>query len=105
LSEIEMMFLQTGTSILANKAARSLAVRGAITAIPGIGQAATVIALGELAFNLWLAKYYRQSETASEVFDNYQQSVLQSVNDNKTDVNRVLESWEPRLGELGYPVD
>lgn len=105
LSEIEMMFLQTGTSILANKAARSLAVRGAITAVPGIGQAATVIALGELAFNLWLAKYYRQSETASEVFDNYQQRVLQSANDNKTDVNRVLESWEPRLGELGYPVD
>lgn len=105
LSEIEMMFLQTGTSILANKAARSLAVRGAITAVPGIGQAATVIALGESAFNLWLAKYYRQSETASEVFDNYQQKVLQSANDNKTDVNRVLESWEPRLGELGYPVD
>lgn len=105
LSEIEMMFLQTGTSILANKAARSLAVRGAITAIPGIGQAAIAIALGESAFNLWLAKYYRQSETASEVFDNYQQRVLQSANDNKTDVNRVLESWEPRLGELGYPVD
>lgn len=105
LFEIEMMFLQTGTSILANKAARSLAVRGAITAVPGIGQAATAIALGELAFNLWLAKYYRQSETASEVFDNYQQRVLQSANDNKTDVNRVLESWEPRLGELGYPVD
>lgn len=105
LSEIEMMFLQTGTSILANKAARSLAVRGAITAVPGIGQAATAIALGESAFNLWLAKYYRQSETASEVFDNYQQRVLQSANDNKTDVNRVLESWEPRLGELGYPVD
>lgn len=105
LSEIEMMFLQTGTSILANKAARSLAVRGAITAIPGIGQAATAIALGEAAFNLWLTKYYRQSETASEVFDNYQQRVLQSANDNKTDVNRVLESWEPRLGELGYPVD
>lgn len=105
LSEIEMMFLQTGTSILANKAARSLAVRGAITAVPGIGQAATAIALGELAFNLWLAKYYRQSETASEVFDNYQQRVLQSANDNKTDVNRVLESWEPRLCELGYPVD
>lgn len=105
LSEIEMMFLQTGASILANKAARSLAVRGVITAVPGIGQAATVIALGELAFNLWLAKYYRQSETASEVFDNYQQRVLQSANDNKTDVNRVLESWEPRLGELGYPVD
>lgn len=105
LSEIEMMFLQTGTSILANKAARSLAVRGAITAVPGIGQAATAIALGESAFNLWLAKYYRQSETASEVFDNYQQGVLQSANDNKTDVNRVLESWEPRLGELGYPVD
>lgn len=105
LSEIEMMFLQTGTSILANKAARSLAVRGAITAVPGIGQAAIVIALGELAFNLWLAKYYRQSETASEVFDNYQRRVLQSANDNKTDVNRVLESWEPRLGELGYPVD
>lgn len=105
LSEIEMMFLQTGTSILANKAARSLAVRGAITAVPGIGQAAIVIALGEAAFNLWLAKYYRQSETASEVFDNYQQRVLQSANDNKTDVNRVLESWEPRLGELGYPVD
>ena len=105
LSEIETMFLQTGTSILANKAARSLAVRGAITAVPGIGQAATAIALGELAFNLWLAKYYRQSETASEVFDNYQQRVLQSANDNKTDVNRVLESWEPRLGELGYPVD
>lgn len=104
LSEIEMMFLQTGTSILANKAARSLAVRGAITAVPGIGQAATAIALGESAFNLWLAKYYRQSETASEVFDNYQQRVLQSANDNKTDVNRVLESWEPRLGELGYPV-
>lgn len=105
LSEIEMMFLQTGTSILANKAARSLAVRGAITAVPGVGQAATAIALGEAAFNLWLAKYYRQSETASEVFDNYQQKVLQSANDNKTDVNRVLESWEPRLGELGYPVD
>lgn len=105
LSEIEMMFLQTGTSILANKAARSLAVRGAITAVPGVGQAATAIALGEAAFNLWLAKYYRQSETASEVFDNYQQRVLQSTNDNKTDVNRVLESWEPRLGELGYPVD
>lgn len=105
LSEIEMMFLQTGTSILANKAARSLAVRGAITAVPGIGQAATAIALGEAAFNLWLAKYYRQSETASEVFDNYQRRVLQSANDNKTDVNRVLESWEPRLGELGYPVD
>lgn len=105
LSEIEMMFLQTGTSILANKAARSLAVRGAITAVPGIGQAATAIALGESAFNLWLAKYYRQSETASEVFDNYQQSVLQSANDNKIDVNRVLESWEPRLGELSYPVD
>lgn len=105
LSEIEMMFLQTGTSILANKAARSLAVRGAITAVPGIGLAATAIALGEVAFNLWLAKYYRQSETASEVFDNYQQRVLQSANDNKTDVNRVLESWEPRLGELGYPVD
>lgn len=105
LSEIEMMFLQTGTSILANKAARSLAVRGVITAVPGIGQAATAIALGESAFNLWLAKYYRQSETASEVFDNYQQRVLQSANDNKTDVNRVLESWEPRLGELGYPVD
>lgn len=105
LSEIEMMFLQTGTSILANKAARSLAVRGAITAVPGIGQSATAIALGESAFNLWLAKYYRQSETASEVFDNYQQRVLQSANDNKTDVNRVLESWEPRLGELGYPVD
>ena len=105
LSEIEMMFLQTGTSILANKAARSLAVRGAITAVPGIGQAATAIALGESAFNLWLAKYYRQSETASEVFDNYQQRVLQSANDNKTDVNIVLESWEPRLGELGYPVD
>lgn len=105
LSEIEMTFLQTGTSILANKAARSLAVRGAITAVPGIGQAATAIALGESAFNLWLAKYYRQSETASEVFDNYQQRVLQSANDNKTDVNRVLESWEPRLGELGYPVD
>lgn len=105
LSEIEMMFLQTGTSILANKAARSLAVRGAITAVPGIGQAATAIALGEAAFNLWLAKYYRQSETASEVFDNYQQRVLQSANDNKTDVNRVLESWEPRLGEFGYPVD
>lgn len=105
LSEIEMMFLQTGTSMLANKAARSLAVRGAITAVPGIGQAATAIALGESAFNLWLAKYYRQSETASEVFDNYQQRVLQSANDNKTDVNRVLESWEPRLGELGYPVD
>ena len=105
LSEIEMMFLQTGASILANKAARSLAVRGVITAIPGIGQAATAIALGEAAFNLWLAKYYRQSETASEVFDNYQQRVLQSANDNKTDVNRVLESWEPRLGELGYPVD
>lgn len=105
LSEIEMMFLQTGTSILANKAARSLAVRGAITAVPGIGQAATAIALGESAFNLWLAKYYRQSETASEVFDNYQQRVLQSANDNKTDVNRVLESWEPRLGQLGYPVD
>lgn len=105
LSEIEMMFLQTGTSILANKAARSLAVRGAITAVPGIGQAATAIALGESAFNLWLSKYYRQSETASEVFDNYQQRVLQSANDNKTDVNRVLESWEPRLGELGYPVD
>lgn len=105
LSEIEMMFLQTGTSILANKTARSLAVRGAITAVPGIGQAATAIALGESAFNLWLAKYYRQSETASEVFDNYQQRVLQSVNDNKTDINRVLESWEPRLGELGYPVD
>lgn len=105
LSEIETMFLQTGTSILANKAARSLAVRGAITAVPGIGQAATAIALGESAFNLWLAKYYRQSETASEVFDNYQQRVLQSANDNKTDVNRVLESWEPRLGELGYPVD
>lgn len=105
LSEIEMMFLQTGTSILANKAARSLAVRGAITAVPGIGQAATAIALGESAFNLWLAKYYRQSEAASEVFDNYQQRVLQSANDNKTDVNRVLESWEPRLGELGYPVD
>lgn len=105
LYEIEMMFLQTGTSILANKAARSLAVRGAITAVPGIGQAATAIALGESAFNLWLAKYYRQSETASEVFDNYQQRVLQSANDNKTDVNRVLESWEPRLGELGYPVD
>ena len=105
LSEIEMMFLQTGTSILANKAARSLAVRGAITAVPGIGQAATAIALGESAFNLWLAKYYRQSETASEVFDNYQQRVLQSANDNKTDVNRVLESWEPRLGELGYPID
>lgn len=105
LSEIEMMFLQTGTSILANKAARSLAVRGAITAVPGIGQAATAIALGESAFNLWLAKYYRQSETASEVFDNYQQRVLQSANNNKTDVNRVLESWEPRLGELGYPVD
>lgn len=105
LSEIEMMFLQTGTSILANKAARSLAVRGAITAVPGIGQAATAIALGESAFNLWLAKYYRQSETASEVFYNYQQRVLQSANDNKTDVNRVLESWEPRLGELGYPVD
>lgn len=105
LSEIEMMFLQTGTSILANKAARSLAVRGAITAVPGIGQAATVIALGEAAFNLWLTKYYRQSETASEVFDNYQQRVLQSANNNKTDVNRVLESWEPRLGELGYPVD
>lgn len=105
LSEIEMMFLQTGTSILANKAARSLAVRDAITAVPGIGQAATAIALGESAFNLWLAKYYRQSETASEVFDNYQKRVLQSANDNKTDVNRVLESWEPRLGELGYPVD
>lgn len=105
LSEIEMMFLQTGISILANKAARSLAVRCAITAVPGIGQAATAIALGEAAFNLWLAKYYRQSETASEVFDNYQQRVLQSANDNKTDVNRVLESWEPRLGELGYPVD
>lgn len=105
LSEIEMMFLQTGISILANKAARSLAVRGAITAVPGIGQAATAIALGEAAFNLWLAKYYRQSETASEVFDNYQQRVLQSANDSKTDVNRVLESWEPRLGELGYPVD
>lgn len=105
LSEIEMMFLQTGTSILANKAARSLAVRGAITAVPGIGQAATAIALGESAFNLWLAKYYRQSETASEAFDNYQRRVLQSANDNKTDVNRVLESWEPRLGELGYPVD
>lgn len=105
LSEIEMMFLQTGTSILANKAARSLAVRGAITAVPGIGQAAIAIALGESAFNLWLAKYYRQSETASEVFDNYQKRVLQSANDNKTDVNRVLESWEPRLGELGYPVD
>lgn len=105
LSEIEMMFLQTGTSILANKAARSLAVRGAITAVPGIGQAATAIALGESAFNLWLAKYFRQSETASEVFDSYQQRVLQSANDNKTDVNRVLESWEPRLGELGYPVD
>lgn len=105
LSEIEMMFLQTGTSILANKAARSLAVRGAITAVPGVGQAATAIALGEAAFNLWLAKYYRQSETASEVFGNYQQRVLQSANDNKTDVNRVLESWEPRLGELGYPVD
>ena len=105
LSEIEMMFLQTGTSILASKAARSLAVRGAITAIPGIGQAAIAIAIGEAAFNLWLAKYYRQSETASEVFDNYQQRVLQSANDNKTDVNRVLESWEPRLGELGYPVD
>ena len=105
LSEIEMMFLQTGTSILANKAARSLAVRGAITAVPGIGQAAIAIALAESAFNLWLAKYYRQSETASEVFDNYQQRVLQSANDNKTDVNRVLESWEPRLGELGYPVD
>lgn len=105
LSEIEMMFLQTGTSILANKAARSLAVRGAITAVPGIGQAATAIALGESAFNLWLAKYFRQSETASEVFDNYRQRVLQSANDNKTDVNRVLESWEPRLGELGYPVD
>lgn len=105
LSEIEMMFLQTGTSILANKAARSLAVRGAITAVPGIGLAATAIALGEAAFNLWLAKYYRQSETASEVFDNYQQRVLQSANDNKTDVNRVLESWEPRLGGLGYPVD
>ena len=105
LSEIEMMFLQTGTSILANKAARSLAVRGAITAVPGIGQAAIAVALGESAFNLWLAKYYRQSETASEVFDNYQQRVLQSANDNKTDVNRVLESWEPRLGELGYPVD
>ena len=105
LSEIEMMFLQTGTSILANKAARSLAVRGAITAVPGIGLAATAIALGEAAFNLWLTKYYRQSETASEVFDNYQQRVLQSANNNKTDVNRVLESWEPRLGELGYPVD
>lgn len=105
LSEIEMMFLQTGTSILANKAARSLAVRGAITAVPGVGQAATAIALGEAAFNLWLAKYYRQSETASEVFDNYQQRVLQSANDNKTNVNRVLESWEPRLGELGYPID
>lgn len=105
LSEIEMMFLQTGASYLANKAARSLAVRGAITGIPGIGQAATAIALGEAAFNLWLAKYYRQSETASEVFDNYQQRVLQDVNDNKIDLNRVLEAWDPRLIEFGYPTD
>lgn len=105
LSEIELMFLQTGASVLANKAARSLAVKSALTKTPYVGHIATAIALGEQAFNLWMAKHYRQSETASEVFDNYQQRILTSAIEGKSDLDRVYQQWIPQLEKLGYEVD
>lgn len=105
LSEIELMFLQTGASVLANKSARSLAVKSALTKTPYVGHIATAIALGEQAFNLWMAKHYRQSETASEVFDNYQQRILTSAIEGKSDLDRVYQQWIPQLEKLGYEVD
>lgn len=99
------MFLQTGASVLANKSARSLAVKSALTKTPYVGHIATAIALGEQAFNLWMAKHYRQSETASEVFDNYQQRILTSAIEGKSDLDRVYQQWIPRLEKLGYEVD
>ena len=105
LSEIELMFLQTGASVLANKTARSLAVKSALTKTPYVGHVATAIALGEQAFNLWMAKHYRQSETASEVFDNYQQRILTSAIEGKSDLDRVYQQWIPQLEKLGYEVD
>lgn len=105
LSEIEMMFMQTGASILANKAARSLAVKSALGTVPVAGQIATGIAVGEQALNLWLAKYYRQSETASEVFDNYQSKILENIQNSPDILPKVYEEWKPQLQKLGYPVD
>lgn len=105
LSEAEMMMMQTGASILANKAARSLAVRGALNFVPYAGQVSMGLAIGEQAMNLWLAKYYRQSETASEVFDNYQQRALNAARESKVQLGPILDTWETQLEKLGYPVD
>lgn len=93
MSEVEMMLGQYGVSLLAKFAAKRMpAVQGAIIATEALA-------------SLGLAKYFRERETASEVFDNFKQKVTEQVMDKNINIDAVTEDWRNKLRSLGYEGD
>ena len=80
----------------------SLAARKAGTKNP---YAATFLALGEFGLNAANSYYQRAQETNAEVFDAYLSNIVDMMDNDNIDPNRILEQGVEKLRDRGVNVD
>lgn len=98
-ANIEAMVANMATdAIVTNLAKGALAVgSGGITPL--------LIGASELGIQWAVSQYGRQKETASEMFDAFQQAVTERVQQNNIDYNAVVDNVKSQLAEAGFDVD
>lgn len=98
-ANIEAMVANMATdAIVTNLAKGALAVGSG-------GIAPLLIGTSELGIQWAVSQYGRQKETASEMFDAFQQAVTDRVQKNNINYNAVVDNVKSQLAEAGFDVD
>lgn len=98
-SELATTVAQMGASAILNNVAK-----GALATSTG-GTLPLLYAATEASMMMALNMYQRDSETASEAFDNYQSRVMDTVDKGAVNLDAVYQEVVPKLGKLGYDVN
>lgn len=98
-SEFGAMLGQMGASMMMNHVAK-----GALAATTG-GTLPLLYAMTEAGVNLAIAKYMRESETASETFSAMNERVARLANERKVNLREIIRTQITQLENLGYDVN
>lgn len=99
-ANIETMAMQMVTN-----AAVGALTKGALTVASGGVLAPLLLGASELGIQYSIARMGREKETASEMFDNYQQRVTEEIQKNNLDYNAVYQNVYNQLANLGFDVE
>lgn len=96
--------LETMAASMATDAIVKNLAKGALTVGSG-GLAPLIVGTTELGLQYAVAQYGRQKETASEMFDAFQQAVTDKIQQKELDYNAIVDNVKAQLTEAGFDVE